>query len=125
MKKWKNFLIFIINKNKAIKFIYDNLKKILFDKKIKKPKSKPNNILKIKSLIKKAQLDFDGEVTIEKIRRNELKNFGHYINIMSEDLVLSKVNELYNKWQLKKEGKNFTQDEMERLKKKRQKEESK
>ena len=26
MKKWKNFLIFIINKNKAIKFIYDNLK---------------------------------------------------------------------------------------------------
>ena len=100
-----------------------NLKKILFDKKVKKPKSKPNNILKIKSLIKKAQLDFDGEVTLEKIRRNELKNFGHYINIMSEDLVLSKVNELYNKWQLKKEGKNFTQDEMERLKKKRQKEE--
>ena len=26
MKKWKNFLIFIINKNKTIKFIYDNLK---------------------------------------------------------------------------------------------------
>ena len=26
MKKWKNFLIFIINKNQTIKLIYDNLK---------------------------------------------------------------------------------------------------
>ena len=68
-----------------------------------------------------AKLDFDGEVTIEKVRRNELNNFGHYINIMSDDLVLSKINELYTKEDLKKEGKNFTQDEMERLKKKREK----
>jgi hypothetical protein len=100
-----------------------NLKKIIYDKKKLRPKKKINNIFQIKTLINKAKMDFEGEATIEKIRKNELRNFGHYINIMSEDLVLSKVNELYNKWQLKKEGKNFTQDEMERLKKKRQKEE--
>ena len=98
-----------------------NLKKILLDKKNKKPKIKINNIKEIKSLINMAKLDFDGEVTIEKVRRNELNNFGHYINIMSDDLVLSKINELYTKEDLKKEGKNFTQDEMERLKKKREK----
>ena len=98
-----------------------NLKKILFDKKKQKPKIKINNIKEIKSLINKAKLDCDGEVTIEKIRRNELNNFGHYINIMSDDLVLSKVNELYTKDDLKKEGKNFTQDELERLKRKNEK----
>ena len=98
-----------------------NLKKILFDKKKRKPKIKINNIKEMKSLINKAKLDFEGEVTIEKIRKNELNNFGHYINIMSDDLVLSKVNELYTKEDLKKEGKNFTQDELERLKKKREK----
>ena len=68
-------------------------------------------------------MDFEGEATIEKIRKNELRNFGHYINIMSEDLVLAKVNELYSKFELKKEGKNFTQDELDRLKKKRRKKE--
>ena len=66
-------------------------------------------------------MDIDGEFTIEKVKKNELKNFGHYINIMSDDLVLNKVNELYTKGELKKEGKNFTQNEIERLKKKREK----
>ena len=38
---------------------------------------------------------------------------------MSDDLVLSKVNELYTKNQLKKQGRNFTQDELDRLKRKK------
>ena len=100
-----------------------NLKKIIYDKKKLRPKKKINNILQIKTLINKAKMDFEGEATIEKIRKNELRNFGHYINIMSEDLVLAKVNELYSKFELKKEGKNFTQDELDRLKKKRRKKE--
>ena len=100
-----------------------NLKKIIYDKKKLRPKKKINNIFQIKTLINKAKMDFEGEATIEKIRKNELRNFGHYINIMSEDLVLAKVNELYSKFVLKKEGKNFTQDELDRLKKKRRKKE--
>ena len=100
-----------------------NLKKIIYDKKKLRPKKKINNIFQIKTLINKAKMDFEGEATIEKIRKNELRNFGHYINIMSEDLVLAKVNELYSKFELKKEGKNFTQDELDRLKKKRRKKE--
>ena len=100
-----------------------NLKKIIYDKKKLRPKKKINNIFQIKALINKAKMDFEGEATIEKIRKNELRNFGHYINIMSEDLVLTKVNELYNKFELKREGKNFTQDELDRLKKKRRKKE--
>ena len=100
-----------------------NLKKIIYDKKKLRPKKKINNIFQIKTLINKAKMDFEGEATIEKIRKNELRNFGHYINIMSEDLVLTKVNELYNKFELKKEGKNFTQDELDRLKRKERKKE--
>ena len=99
-----------------------NLKKIIYDKNKLKPKKKIKNIFQIKSLINKAKEDFEGEFTVEKIRKHELKNFGHYINIMSDDLVLSKVNELYTKNQLKKQGRNFTQDELDRLKKKREKE---
>ena len=56
------------------------------------------------------------------MKKNELRNFGHYINIMSDDLVLSKVNELFTKNELKKRGRNFTQDEMEKLKRKKEKE---
>ena len=128
-KLCNNKLIKLINGNRKINLRKKeeknkeivNLKKILFDKKYEKPKKKINNIKEIKSLINKAKLDVDGEFTLEKIKRNELKNFGHYINIMSDDLVLNKINELYTKGELKKEGKNFTQDELEKLKKKRQK----
>ena len=74
-----------------------------------------------KSLINKAKMDIDGEFALEKIKRNELKNFGHYINIMSDDLVLNKVNELFTKRELKEKGKNFTQDELQKLKKKKEK----
>ena len=66
-------------------------------------------------------MDIDGEFALEKIKRNELKNFGHYINIMSDDLVLNKVNELFTKRELKEKGKNFTQDELQKLKKKKEK----
>ena len=128
-KLCNNKLIKLINGNKKINLRKKeeknkeivNLKKILFDKNYKKPKKKINNIKEIKSLINKAKMDIDGEFTIEKVKKNELKNFGHYINIMSDDLVLNKVNELYTKGELKKEGKNFTQNEIERLKKKREK----
>ena len=128
-KLCNNKLIKLINGNKKINLRKKeeknkeivNLKKILFDKNHKKPKKKINNIKEIKSLINKAKMDIDGEFTIEKVKKNELKNFGHYINIMSDDLVLNKVNELYTKGELKKEGKNFTQNEIERLKKKREK----
>ena len=98
-----------------------NLKKILFDNKIKRVKKKINNIKEIKSLINKAKMDTDGEFLLEKIKKNELKNFGHYINIMSDELVLNKINELYTKGELKKEGKIFKQNELERIKKKREK----
>ena len=59
---------------------------------------------------------------MEKIRKNELKNFGHYINVMSDDLVLSKVNDLFSKFELKLQGKNFSRDNLERLRKKRKQE---
>ena len=99
-----------------------NLKAILIGKKDKKPKKKINNIIQIKSLIKKAKLDSEGEATINKIRKNELKNFGHYIHIMSDNLALDKVNVLFTKEELKLQGKNFSRDELERLRKKRKKE---
>ena len=99
-----------------------NLKKIIYDKKKLKPKKKINNINQIKSLINKAKIDFEGEATVEKIRKNELKNFGHYINVMSDDLVLSKVNDLFSKFELKLQGKNFSRDNLERLRKKRKQE---
>ena len=99
-----------------------NLKAILIGKKKKKKKKKINNIIQIKSLIKKAKLDSEGEATINKIRKNELKNFGHYIHIMSDNLALDKVNVLFTKEELKLQGKNFSRDELERLRKKRKKE---
>ncbi len=80
-----------------------------------------NNILQIKSLINNAKLDNEGEIAKEKIRKKQLKNFGHYINIMSDDLVLSKIKELYSKEELKQKAKNFSQEEFERIKKKEQK----
>lgn len=129
-KSCNNKLIRLINGNRKVNLRRKeeknreivNLKKIIYDKVKIKPKKKINNILQIKSLINKAKLDFEGEVTIEKVRKNELKNFGHYINIMSDDLILSKVNELYSDFELRKEGKNFSQDELENIKKKRKKE---
>ena len=99
-----------------------NLKKIIYDKNRLKPKKKIKNIFQIKSLINKAKEDFEGEFAVKKMKKNELRNFGHYINIMSDDLVLSKVNELFTKNELKKRGRNFTQDEMEKLKRKKEKE---
>jgi len=99
-----------------------NLKKIIYDKNKLKPKKKVKNIFQIKSLINKAKEDFEGEFAVKKMKKNELRNFGHYINIMSDDLVLSKVNELFTKNELKKRGRNFTQDEMEKLKRKKEKE---
>ena len=129
-KSCNNKLIRLINGNRKVNLRRKeeknreivNLKKIIYDKVKIKPKKKINNILQIKSLINKAKLDFEGEVTIEKVRKNELKNFGHYINIMSDDLILSKVNELYSDFELRKEGKNFSQDELAKIKKKRKKE---
>ena len=40
---------------------------------------------------------------------------------MSDDLVLSKIKELYSKEELKQKAKNFSQEEFERIKKKEQK----
>ena len=128
-KLCNNKLIKIINGNRKINLRKTeeknkeivNLKKILFDNKIKRVKKRINNIKEIKSLINKAKMDTDGEFLLEKIKKNELKNFGHYINIMSDELVLNKINELYTKGELKKEGKIFKQNELERIKKKREK----
>ena len=109
------------NLKKKHKEIY-NLKNFLVEeKKRKRPKKKINNILQIKSLINKAKLDNEGEIAKEKIRKKQLKNFGHYINIMSDDLVLSKIKELYSEEELKQKAKNFSQEEFERIKKKEQK----
>ena len=40
---------------------------------------------------------------------------------MSDDLVLSKIKELYSEEELKQKAKNFSQEEFERIKKKEQK----
>ena len=128
-KLCNNKLIKLINSNRKINLRKKeernkeiiNLKRIILDNKNEKPKKKINNIKEIKSLINKAKMDIDGEFALEKIKRNELKNFGHYINIMSDDLVLNKVNELFTKRELKEKGKNFTQDELQKLKKKKEK----
>ena len=110
-----------INLKKNVELIY-NLKKFLVDeKKRKKHKKKINNILQIKSLINKAQLDNEGGIKREKIRKKELKHFGHYINIMSDDLVLYKVNELYTEEELKQKGRNYSDYEKERMEKENQK----
>ena len=110
-----------INLKKNVELIY-NLKKFLVDeKKRKKHKKRINNILQIKSLINKAQLDNEGGIKREKIRKKELKHFGHYINIMSDDLVLYKVNELYTEEELKQKGRNYSDYEKERMEKENQK----
>ena len=96
-----------------------NLKKILIDKKKSKKKQKVNNIIQIKRLIKNAKLDIEGEAKLEKIRKKELKKLGHYLNIMNNDYALYKANELFTKEQLKREGKNFAQEELMRLRKKK------
>ena len=110
-----------INLKKNVELIY-NLKKFLVDeKKRKKHKKRINNILQIKSLINKAQLDNEGGIKREKIRKKELKHFGHYINIMCDDLVLYKVNELYTEEELKQKGRNYSDYEKERMEKENQK----
>jgi hypothetical protein len=84
-----------------------------------KKKKKINNIKQIKGLIKKAKLDSEGEANLEKIKKKELKKLGHYLNNMNNDYDLFKVNELYTKAQLKSQGKNFAQEELARLRKKK------
>ena len=96
-----------------------NLKRILIDKKDIKKKKKINNMKQIKGLIKKARLDIEGEATIDKLRKRELKIFGKYLNEMNDEFALYKVSELFTKAQLKKQGTNFFQEELERLKKKK------
>ena len=96
-----------------------NLKKILIDKKKIKKKKKTNNILQIKKLIKNAKLDIEGEANLEKIRKKELKKLGHYLNIMNNEYALYKANELFTKEQLKRQGKNFAQEELMRLRRKK------
>ena len=100
-----------------------NLKSILIDKKdLKKKKKKVNNMKQIKGLIKKAKKDIEGEATIDKIRKKELKKFGKSLNIMNNEYALIKVSELFTKAQLKKKGTNYFQEELERLKKKKMRE---
>ena len=96
-----------------------NLKNILIDKKNSKKKKKVSNIKQIKNLIKRAKLDFEGEANLDKIKKKELKKLGHYLNEMNNDFALYKVNELYTKGQLKREGKNFSQEELQKLRKKK------
>ena len=118
-------LIKLINGNKKVKIktIEEenqeviNLKNILLDK--HKKKKKINNIKQIKGLIKRAKLDSEGEANLEKIKKKELKKLGHYLNNMNNDYALFKVNELYTKAQLKTQGKNFAQEELARLRKKK------
>lgn len=121
-----NKLIKIINsnKNKQIKTAEEenqeviNLKNILLDKKQKK-KKKINNLKQIKGLIQKAILDSEGEANLEKIKKKELKKLGKHLNEMNNEFALYKVNELYSKAQLKRQGKNFAQEELERIRKKK------
>jgi len=96
-----------------------NLKQILMDKKDTTKKIKINNINQIKKLINKAKLDQEGEATLEKIKKKELENFGHYLNEMNDEYALYKISELYNKSQLKQLGRTFFIEELERIRKKK------
>jgi len=96
-----------------------NLKQILMDKKDTTKKVKINNINQIKKLINKAKLDQEGEATLEKIKKKELENFGHYLNEMNDEYALYKISELYNKSQLKQLGRTFFIEELERIRKKK------
>ena len=96
-----------------------NLKQILMDKKDTIKKVKINNINQIKKLINKAKLDQEGEATLEKIKKKELENFGHYLNEMNDEYALYKISELYNKSQLKQLGRTFFIEELERIRKKK------
>ena len=96
-----------------------NLKQILMDKKDDIKKKKINNINQIKKLIKQAKLDQEGEATLEKIRKKELQNFGHYLNEMNDEYALYKISELYNKLQLKQLGRTFFIEELEKIRKKK------
>ena len=96
-----------------------NLKQILMDKKDITKKIKINNINQIKKLINKAKLDQEGEATLEKIKKKELENFGHYLNEMNDEYALYKISELYNKSQLKQLGRTFFIEELERIRKKK------
>ena len=96
-----------------------NLKNILIDKKKMKKKKKINNIIQIKRLIKNAKLDIEGEANLEKIKKREIKKLGQYLNVMNNENALYKVNELFTKAQLKREGKNFSQEELQRLRKRK------
>ena len=120
-------LIKLINGNRKVKIktIEEkkldliNLKNILMGNKKPKKKKKINNIKQIKLLIKKAKLDIEGEANLEKIKKKELKGLGRYLNNMTNENALFKINELYTKEQLKKHDRNFAQEELERLRKKR------
>ena len=96
-----------------------DLKNILIDKKNAKKRKKISNLKQIKNLIKRAKLDFEGEANLEKIKKKELKKLGHYLNEMDNDCALYKINELYTKAQLKRQGKNFSQEQLEKLRKKK------
>ena len=96
-----------------------NLKQILMDKKDDTKKKKINNINQIKKLIKQAKLAQEGEATLEKIRKKELQNFGHYLNEMNDEYALYKISELYTKLQLKQLGRTFFIEELEKIRKKK------
>ena len=96
-----------------------NLKQILMDKKDINKKKKINNINQLKKLINKAKLDLQGEANLEKIKKKELQNFGHYLNEMKDEYALYKISELYTKSQLKQLGKTFFIEELERIRKKK------
>ena len=89
------------------------------DKKDASKKKKINNINQIKKLINQAKLDQEGEATLEKIKKKELQNFGHYLNEMNDEYALYKISELYNKSQLKQLGRTFFIEELERIRKKK------
>ena len=96
-----------------------NLKQILMDKKDVSKKKKINNINQIKKLINQAKLDQEGEATLEKIKKKELQNFGHYLNEMNDEYALYKISELYTKSQLKQLGRTFFIEELEKIRKKK------
>ena len=96
-----------------------NLKQILMDKNAATKKKKINNINQIKKLINQAKLDQEGEATLEKIKKKELQNFGHYLNEMNDEYALYKISELYTKLQLKQLGRTFFIEELEKIRKKK------
>ena len=108
----------ILSKNQEIL----SLKNILIGKKKTKKKKKLSNIKQIEGLIKKAKLDSEGEATLEKIKKEEIKNLGHNLSEMNNDFALHKISELYTKTQLERLGKNFSREELDRIRRKKNRE---